>query len=199
MPAYSMDDITCAFRAMEIPYRVEQPGTLNASVVVGRTHFAPAVTETGQAADGIDSCDEHDRHEWHRYLPDAVKRAMKAERSARRGGGPGSIPGTPATERPDTTRCPAVSVLRTVVVGKPPRCGLRANRGGPGRQGRATPATRPAGRSNTTNAPAKKRPPRAANRPQRRQHTTSGPAPSLAAAPRHPWSTRDRAPGPTAR
>lgn len=76
MTTYTVQDIARAFGSMDIPYRVEHPGTLNASVVVGRTHFAPAVTETGQACDGIDSCDEHDQHDWHPHLPDAVARAM---------------------------------------------------------------------------------------------------------------------------
>lgn len=74
---YSISDITSAFDLHGIPYVVEHADTLNASVRVGRTHFGPAVTETGEACEGIDSCDEHDCHDWHPYLADAVARAMK--------------------------------------------------------------------------------------------------------------------------
>jgi hypothetical protein len=52
-------DITTALRAADIDYRIEYAGTVSESIVVtradGRTvAFAPAVSETGQAVEGID-------------------------------------------------------------------------------------------------------------------------------------------------
>lgn len=52
-------DITAALRAADIDYRMQHGGTLNESIVVtrpdGRTvAFAPSVSETGRAVEGID-------------------------------------------------------------------------------------------------------------------------------------------------
>lgn len=68
-------DITAALRDAGIDFTVEHRGTENESVVVGDLHIAPAVTETGEMCEGVDSCDSTDRHDWHETVADAVERA----------------------------------------------------------------------------------------------------------------------------
>lgn len=60
-PTQNVDsaDITAALRAADIDYRFEHRGTLNEVILVTRTDgrtvaFAPAVSETGKAVEGID-------------------------------------------------------------------------------------------------------------------------------------------------
>jgi hypothetical protein len=52
-------DITAALRAADIDYRVQHAGTVDETILVTRSDgrtvaFAPAVSETGQAVEGID-------------------------------------------------------------------------------------------------------------------------------------------------